>query len=274
MNSEITDFQSDVLDRSHRVPVLVDFWAPWCGPCRTLGPVLEGMATEAGGRWELAKVNVDEHREPATRYAVGSIPAVKLFSAGKVVAEFVGALPQPEIEHWLEEHLPNPATGQLAEAEARLQALDFGGAAELAHGVPGDGLGRGQAERRAWILARALVYVDPVEARTWLDAVTFEVATDPELESVRFLANWLGVEAPVVADIPEEASDAFRRGDRALRQGDLESALEAFIAVLWEKPDFAEGVAKRLTLSIFHLIGMRHPLTEEYVRSYSSATNV
>ena len=99
-------FQTDVLDKSHEKPVVVDFWAPWCGPCRVLGPTIEKMAKDSAGRWRLVKINTDAHPKLAQHYGVRSIPTVKLFMGGAVAAEFTGAHPEAEIRRWLDAHLP------------------------------------------------------------------------------------------------------------------------------------------------------------------------
>ncbi len=99
-------FQREVLEKSNQKPVLVDFWAPWCGPCRVLGPVLDKLAKESKGAWRLVKVNADRQTALCQRYGVRGIPAVKLFYNGDVRAEFTGAMPEHAVRQWLAQHLP------------------------------------------------------------------------------------------------------------------------------------------------------------------------
>lgn len=99
------NFDKEVLEKSEKIPVLVDFWAPWCGPCMMLGPVLEKIAKEYKGKFILAKMNVDGSQEKAQEYGIMSIPSVKLFKDGEIVEEFVGTLPESEIKEILNRNL-------------------------------------------------------------------------------------------------------------------------------------------------------------------------
>ncbi len=124
----VADFDEKVLAASQQAPVLVDFWAPWCQPCRILKPLLEKLAAEYGGRFILAKVNSDENQELSQQYGVRGIPAVKAFVGGQLVDEFTGALPEPQIREFLERLIPSPAEPLRREALAAHARGDLDGA--------------------------------------------------------------------------------------------------------------------------------------------------
>ena len=115
IDKELVDFQSDVIEASKTTPVLVDFWAEWCGPCVYLSPTLEKLAEEAGDSWTLLKVNTESQPELAAEYGIRSIPNVKLFVNGEMSGEFIGALPEEEIKRWLETNIPEQSGIEKAE---------------------------------------------------------------------------------------------------------------------------------------------------------------
>src|SRR5512143_3382233 len=122
------NFDERVVAASHQQPVVIDFWAPWCAPCKVLKPVLEKLAAEYGGKFVLAKVNSDENPQIAARYQVRGIPAVKAMVDGKIVNEFTGALPESAVRDWLDKVIPSPAEELRREARRQAQAGDLDGA--------------------------------------------------------------------------------------------------------------------------------------------------
>ncbi len=234
------DFQQTVIDRSREVPVVVDFWAEWCGPCRQLTPALERAAAERAGKVELVKVDVDGNPALAREYGVQGIPAVKAFRDGMVVDEFVGAQPAPMVERFMDRLVPSEADALVAEGDE--QSLRRALALEP---------GRPDA---AVALARDLIDKGSLDdAREVLGAVKGDFAAEG-------LAALLGLKI----DHPEAAD--------ALLAGDTEKGLEAMIGVLerTEDEDTKDRIRKAM-VGAFTDLGADHPLTREYRRKLAAA---
>ncbi len=272
MSHEINDFDAQVIERSRTVPVLVDFWAPWCGPCKMLAPTLEKLAQDAGGRWELAKVNTDERPELGERFQIRGIPNLKLFHRGEVIAECAGALPESQLRTWLHEHLPTPKRETMRRARELLHA---GRAAEaaalltpLADAEPADG-------ELAVLAARARVFAAPAEALRRLDVLPVSSPWQDDAGLVRGLAAALAAATDITKRLPAAPRrDRYAAALQALAQEKLRDAVALLIEVLDESPGYDEGRAKAACLAIFKHVGLRHPIAEEFYRRYSMAVNV
>lgn len=164
----VENFQARVLDASLRVPVVVDFWAPWCGPCKVLKPILEKLAADYGGRFVLAKVNSDENQALASQYGVRGIPNVKAFVGGRVVKEFTGALPESGVREFIDDLIPSPSEPLRLEAQAANAKGDTGSARQL--------------------LQRA-VEIDPASEPARLDLAELELACGNHAAAESMLAH-------------------------------------------------------------------------------------
>lgn len=268
MSFELKDFERDVLERSRQVPVLVDFWAPWCGPCRTLGPVLESMADRAGGRWELVKINTEECQDLAAAFDITSIPAVKLFVDGQVVDGFVGALPEREISRFLEKALPSPHTAQLAEAERLLSEGSYSKATELLEPLVASDTANSRARV---LLAQSLLSSAPERIEPLLAVVPIDSEEADRANALRTLARIARLPGQGEALPEARVRDRYLEGAAAVRAGDFAAALPAFIEVLERDKTYDNAGAKEACKSIFQLLGFRHPLAGRFSRAFSSA---
>ena len=264
------DFDQAVLERSREVPVLVDFWAPWCGPCRVIGPILERIADDLAGQLELVKLNVDENPISAARFRVQSIPAVKLFKDGKVLGEFVGALPEGQIRAFLEESIPSESAVQAALATERLAAGDAEGARAAALAALAAGpapaadlvLARAALTARDFDGARAHAQAIPASAGEW--DVAQAIAATAELGQGAVAAgDPATLRARLANHPPGEMSDAFALAVHKLLDGDPAAALEDLLGLVERDKRWRDEAARRAMLTIFSLIGPRSPLADD-----------
>ena len=258
---DVTDdnFEEVVIEKSYEKPVVVDFWAPWCGPCRVLKPLLEKLADEYD--YVLAKINTDENPHIAQEFGVQGIPDVKLFKDGKVVDGFVGAYPEPKLREFLEKHMKSKLQQKLDEAKM----LSLQGKRE-------------EAEK----IYKSLVEEFPQNKAVALEAGKFLIKegkideaikildTIPEYNKEYFVQAQALKELAKLKDVcdnlqPENELDKlYKEAACATVDGDYERALKLFLQIAQEDKDYKDEAARKGMITIFNILGERDPLTKEY----------
>ena len=265
MSYEISDFQRDVIERSRTIPVLVDFWAPWCGPCRVLGPVLERLAESQRDRWALAKVNTEVHLEPARRYGVQSIPNVKLFVDGAPVDEFVGALPEPMIQQWLKKALPSKHSARVEDARALLHDLKYAEARAVLEPILE---AEPDNDRAKALLAKALFFSEPDRALAMADSVDHGPENHEIAEAIRVF-HALGKDL-ALGHLPDSpVKPLFLEAAADLLAGRFDNALVKFTEVIREDRYYHDDTARKACIAIFKFLGEEHPITLSRRREFN-----
>jgi putative thioredoxin len=238
-----SDFESRVIERSHEVPVVVDFWAEWCGPCRALGPALEEAVGKRGGSVELAKLDTDRNPNLAMRFQIGSIPAVKAFKDGEVVSEFVGAIRPPQIEQFLDGFVPSEADELAAsdDEDSIRRALEL----DPRNGPAAVKLGR-------LLLARGEVD----EALDLLDPL-----------SGNFEAEGLAARARLSTDGAANGDGVLAQSFSAWDDGEREAALDGLQESIATTDDpERRDLLRKVMVAIFTELGADHPVAREHRR--------
>lgn len=266
-------FEQEVLQRSHEVPVVVDFWAPWCGPCRTLGPTLEKLANEAKGAFVLAKVNVDNNQQLAMRFQVQGIPAVKAFRDGKLVDEFTGALPESRIRTWLKQVVPSQADNQASQAAA-LEQRD----PQMAERMYRQILANDPSNATARFGLGRLLLFRGANAYEQFQAIPGDSPLYQRAQSLLELDQLLMVEAADVAALsstiassPANLEARWQLAAALLRQQAYQATLDQLLEIVSYSRAFREDGARKAILAMFALLGDDHPLVPEYRRSLTNA---
>ena len=262
INVNEADFEYQVLEYSKSLPVVVDFWAEWCGPCRVLGPMLEQLAVEAQGTFRLAKLNVDENPNLALRYAVRSIPVVKAFRGGQMIAEFMGAQPEQRLREFLRSIAPTQGDlaiekgySLLAMQRAQNAEQAFREALNLASGNSSALLG----------LARSLL-MEGQGQESYAILANFPASREyASAEILLPLAQGLiNQEKGQIFTAEDPLDPAFFNAMRLVKRGNFEAAMDGLLDVLRENKRYRDGMARRILVGILEMLGNDNPLTRQY----------
>ncbi|PTW44812.1 thioredoxin [Rhodovulum kholense] len=274
-------FMADVIDASHEVPVIVDFWATWCGPCKTLGPMLEKAVTEAGGKVRMAKVDVDRNQTIAAQLRIQSIPTVYAFYQGQPVDGFQGALPGSEVQAFVDRVAAIAGDGGLAEAVAAAEELLAEGAAVEAAQTFAAILGEDPKNAPAYSgLARAHLALGEIDqAEQFLEAVQPEIARAPEIEAARAqvaLARQAAEAGPVVElraavdHDPDNHQARFELAKALHAGGEVEAAVDELLELFRRDREWNDGAAKAQLFTIFEALKPQDPIVLKGRRKLSS----
>lgn len=272
-------FARDVIEASKAVPVLVDFWAPWCAPCRGLKPILEKLANEYGGKFLLAKLNTDENQEIAAQYGIRGIPNVKAFVDGRVIDEFAGALPEAAVRAFLDRVMPSPATKLRSQAQGLIAGGDFDGAeSKLQEALALDA----DAVPVRLDLAHLMIARQAFEpAEQVLQAVP-ERDRDERFEkmSIQIDAWRKARELPSVAELaarlerePDDPTLRTALAERLIAEMHFEAALEELLGVIRATRGTQRDDARRLMVRVFSLASDQADMVSQYRRLLAAELN-
>ncbi|MCS6907289.1 MAG: tetratricopeptide repeat protein [Anaerolineales bacterium] len=260
------DFHYNVLEYSFQHPVVIDFWAEWCHPCKMLTPILEKIAIEADGAFRLAKINIDKNSNLAIRMGVHSIPHVKGVRNGKVVGEFVGLQPEAKVREFIQKLIPHPSELWIEKGNHLYQQGDWEGAAEAFR----QALQINNDNTTARLgLAKSLFRLQALqEALSWLE--DFPTSREyPEAERLRYLITET-LQATRAGTPEDELEAAYQNSLRLLYRQNYLAALDGLLDVLRQNKSFHNGKLKEIIVEILDLLGDAEPETRSYRQELAS----
>jgi len=271
MNYDVKDFEQEVIQLSSRIPVLVDFWAEWCGPCRILSPVLEMLAQKHIEEWELKKINTEQFTDIAARYQIRNIPNVKLFSEGSVINEFVGALPEASIEQWLRMALPDKHARQLDQAEVFVRGNRPEEAQSLIEPILTE---TPNHERGRALLALALLFSDHKRAVNLVADVDPSSKYYDMAETVRTFDQLLSK-----IDDPSSLHDSATKSKylaaiKDVSQRRFDNALAQLIQIIRDDRYYDEDGSRKACIAIFKYLGEESEISMKHRREFGTALYV
>jgi putative thioredoxin len=280
MDTTLATFEQDVIAASTQAPVLVDFWAPWCGPCKTLGPMLEKLEAEAAGKWKLVKVNVDENQELATHFQVRSIPHVMAFADGRPVNQFIGVLPEGQLREFLDGILPQGAEGARVEAQTALaegRREDAYDALEAALAYD-PGFDEARMDRIELLLEDNRID----DARNEVDLLSPKTTQgiDTRFNSIRTRLDALdaaadlpptdALEARVAAE-PADLEARFDLASALIARRNYAGAFEHLLTIVQRDRTFRDDIGRKTMLSVFDLAAHQPELVSQWRRKLSAS---
>jgi putative thioredoxin len=252
-------FKEAVIERSRATPVVVDFWAPWCGPCRVLGPTLERLAAESQGAFVLAKINVDDNQRLAQMFRIQGIPAVKAFRDGRVVDEFAGALPEPQVRAWLKRFLP-AASDDLVEAAADMEQHSPAEAAARYRVALGSDPDNATA---LFGLGRLLVTQGEPEGAETLRQIPADSPLYSRAQAWLTLAGFLAEAGEHPPATPNDLEPRYRLAAGQARKRDYAAAIDSLLAIVGVDRKFRDDGARKMLLALFDALGNDDPLVAQ-----------
>lgn len=265
------DFDRGVLEASREGPVVVDFWAPWCAPCRVLGPTLERVVLSLGGRAVLAKVNLEQDPSFAAKWGISGIPAVKVFKDGKIIGGFVGALPEPEVRRQLSSILPSEADELVAQADQLATRGDWAEAETRYREALAVNPRHGRASVR--LAEAALGRGDYQEAKQLVSKAASAGPQEPELEALLgrmwFIeqceeSGGLNLCRRKQAEDPQDPAAGFNWACCLAAQGEYGDALDELLEMVRADRRYGKGAPREAMVRIFSILGEENELTRQY----------
>lgn len=281
IDTTLQNFQTDVIDASMEVPVLVDFWAEWCGPCKALGPVLEKLEKDYGGRFRLVKVDTEKEQQLAQHFRIRSIPAVYAFVGGQPVDQFQGALPEGKLREFIDRLMPNPAD---IEFEQAMTALDSGDqAAASSHVQKAIALDPANASARLLYAQLLLAGQDPKAAMTQVEALPAAARSDPQVaalvEQIKAAIDAARAPEPTallarVAAAPDDLAARLELAEYWIGFKEWEKAFEQLLEVVLRDRSFGDDAGRRRMVEVFDLASTQPQLVAQWRRRLGGALNV
>lgn len=266
MNFEVKDFQKDVIEKSFDKPVLVDFWAEWCAPCRMIGPILEKLAEENKENWELVKVDTDKNQQVSMKYGVRGIPNVKLFRNGEIINEFTGALPEPAIKEWLKKSIPSKFSDQIERAKILLKNGNVSNAKFILEDIHSGDVNNSEVKV---LLAKIFLFENVKEALRLVQNVSASIENLELAEAINTLADLLNRS---LNSFPEsDVKEKFLSSIEDIRKQDFDTALSILIETIRADRNYDDDGARKACIAIFKFLGEDHETTIKHRRDFGSA---